>query len=204
MVRMPAFGLNGPWRDRTGFAQTMEQASGMAWMTGFAEGPPIIPRGACDPLAGMHATFALMAALEERDRSGQGHLLEVTMVEAALNVAAEVVIEHSAYGVSLARDGNRGPVSAPQGLYPCQGFEQWLALAVATDEQWAELRLVLGDPEWARDPELDDVAGRRIAHDLIDKHAVVVVRRAATSTRSWRCWSAGASPPPKSSRVSMS
>ncbi len=170
MVRMPAFGLNGPWRDRTGFAQTMEQASGMAWMTGFAEGPPIIPRGACDPLAGMHATFALMAALEERGRSGQGHLLEVTMVEAALNVAAEVVIEHSAYGVSLARDGNRGPVSAPQGLYPCQGFEQWLALAVATNEQWAELRVVLGDPEWARDPELDDVSGRRIAHDLIDKH----------------------------------
>ena len=170
MVRMPAFGLNGPWRDRTGFAQTMEQASGMAWMTGFAEGPPIIPRGACDPLAGMHATFALMAALEERERSGLGHLLEVTMVEAALNVAAEVVIEHSAYGASLSRDGNRGPVSAPQGLYPCRGDEQWLALAVATDRQWAELRAVLGDPEWARAGDLAHAAGRRLAHDLIDKH----------------------------------
>jgi crotonobetainyl-CoA:carnitine CoA-transferase CaiB-like acyl-CoA transferase len=168
MVRMPAFGLNGPWRDRTGFAQTMEQASGMAWMTGFRDGPPIIPRGACDPLAGMHATFALMAALEERNRSGQGHLLEVTMVEAALNVAAEVVIEHSAYGASLFRDGNRGPVSAPQGLYPCKGDEQWLALAIATNDQWRQLLAVLGDPEWAEG--LNDPSSRRGAHDLIDKH----------------------------------
>jgi crotonobetainyl-CoA:carnitine CoA-transferase CaiB-like acyl-CoA transferase len=170
MVRMPAFGLNGPWRDRTGFAQTMEQASGMAWITGFPDGPPIIPRGPCDPLAGMHATFALMAAFEERCRSGEGRLLEVTMVEAALNVAAEMVIEHSAYGISLARDGNRGPVSAPQGLYPCRGEEQWLALAVATNDQWAAVRNVLGDPEWAGSPELEHPAGRRLAHELIDKH----------------------------------
>jgi crotonobetainyl-CoA:carnitine CoA-transferase CaiB-like acyl-CoA transferase len=83
-------------------------------------------------------------------------------------VAAEVVIEHSAYGVSLARDGNRGPVGAPQGLYPCEGFEQWLALAVATNEQWRQLRAVLGEPGWAEG--LDDPAARRQAHDPIDKH----------------------------------
>ena len=98
MVRMPAFGLDGPWRDRTGFAQTMEQITGMAWVTGFADGPPLIPRGACDPLAGMHAVFALLVALEARDRTGEGMLVEVTMVEAALNAAAEQVVEHSADG----------------------------------------------------------------------------------------------------------
>ncbi len=57
MVRMPAFGLDGPWRDRTGFAQTMECLTGMSWLTGFADGPPVLVRGACDPLAGMHAAF---------------------------------------------------------------------------------------------------------------------------------------------------
>ena len=72
MVRMPAFGLDGPWRDRVGFAQTMEQATGMAWMTGHLDGPPIIPRGACDPLAGLHAAFAAIAALVVRDRTGTG------------------------------------------------------------------------------------------------------------------------------------
>ena len=170
MMRMPAFGLDGPWRDRTGFAQNMEQATGMAWITGFGDGGPVIPRGACDPIAGMHAAFALLAVLAERDRTGHGHFVESTMVEAALNVAAEVVIEHSAFGVSLTRNGNRGPVAAPQGLYACRGEEHWLALAVATDEHWSALRALLGDPLWAQTKSFATATGRRHGHDLIDKH----------------------------------
>jgi crotonobetainyl-CoA:carnitine CoA-transferase CaiB-like acyl-CoA transferase len=169
MVRMPAFGLTGPWRDRTGFAQTMEQVSGMAWVTGLAEGPPLIPRGTCDPMAGMHAVLALMVALDERDRTGKGAMVEMTMVEAALNAAAEQVIERSAYGAVLHRDGNRGPVAAPQGVYSCRGEEHWVALAAATDEQWLGLRRALGDPDWAGDPDLAGAAGRRGAHDRLDE-----------------------------------
>src|SRR5439155_912893 len=107
MVRMPAFGLDGPWRDRTGFAQTMEQISGLAWVTGFADGPPVIPRGPCDPLAGLHAALALLVALEHRRRTGEGQLVESTMVEAALNATADQVLEWQAYGRLLGRDGNR-------------------------------------------------------------------------------------------------
>ena len=139
MVRMPAFGLDGPWRDRVGFAQTMEQLTGMAWLTGFADGPPVIPRGPCDPLAGLHALVALLVALEHRARTGRGQLIEATMVEAALNAAAEMVLEHGAYGTHLARDGNRGPVGAPQNLYACRGDDRWLALAVTSDAQWRAL-----------------------------------------------------------------
>src|SRR5207253_1926451 len=87
MVRMPAFGLDGPWRDHTGFAQTMECVSGMAWLTGFRDGPPTLVRGACDPLAGMHAVIATLLALAERERTGEGCIVEATMVEAALNAA---------------------------------------------------------------------------------------------------------------------
>jgi len=168
MVRMPAFGLSGPWRDRPGFAQTMEQLSGMAWTTGHRDDQPRIPRGPCDPLAGMHAAFAFFVALAERAASGHGHLVESTMVEAALNVAAEQVVEWTAYGRLLARDGNRSPLAAPQGLYPCADGA-WLALAVASDEQWRELRAALGDPAWAREPALESVVGRRRHHDAIDE-----------------------------------
>ncbi len=63
IARMPAFGLDGPWRDRVGFAPTMEQIAGLAWVTGLPDGPPVPPRGACDPLAGVHAAFAVTAAL---------------------------------------------------------------------------------------------------------------------------------------------
>jgi crotonobetainyl-CoA:carnitine CoA-transferase CaiB-like acyl-CoA transferase len=168
MMRMPAFGLDGPWRERTGFAQTMEQISGLAWVTGFADGPPLIPRGPCDPLAGMHATLALLVALEHRRRTGEGQLVESTMVEAALNAAADQVLEWQAYGQLLGRDGNRGPVAVPQNVYACRGEEQWLALAVVTDAQWRALGEVLGGPAWAADPALATRAGRRARRDQID------------------------------------
>ena len=170
MVRLPAYGLSGPWRDRTGFAQTMEGITGMAWVTGYPEGPPLLPRGACDPLAAMHAVLAAMLALHDRAGSGDGHLVEVTMIEAALNAAAEQVVEFGATGTLMGRLGNRGPTAAPQNLYSCAGDEEWLALAIATDTQWKSLRDVLGDPDWARDPALAHVDGRRAAHDDLDTH----------------------------------
>ncbi len=168
MVRMPAFGLDGPWRDRTGFAQTMESLTGMAWLTGFAEGPPVLVRGACDPIAGMHAAIATVLAIVAHDAGSDGMLVESTMVEAALNAAAEQVIEHDVTGVTLARDGNRGPGAAPQGVYPCAGEDSWVAVAVATDAQWTALCGLLERPEWQQDA-LARSDGRRHAHDLIDE-----------------------------------
>jgi len=168
MVRMPAFGLDGPWRDRPGFAQTMEQVTGLAWLTGFADDQPRIQRGPCDPNGGMHAAFAALVALARRDRTGTGAMVEAPMFEAALAIAAEPVLEWTAYGTVLERDGNRSPRAAPQGLYACRGRERWLALSVTDDEQWEALADVLGTPGWARAGELATMEGRRAHHDLID------------------------------------
>jgi crotonobetainyl-CoA:carnitine CoA-transferase CaiB-like acyl-CoA transferase len=170
LVRMPAFGLSGPWRDNVGFAQTMEQVTGMAWITGHRDDQPRIQQGPSDPNAGMHAAFALIVGLAERDATGEGQLLEVTMVEGALNAAAELVLEKTAYGNLLERDGNRSPNVAPQGLYRARGEEQWLAISVTSDEQWRALADVVGHPEWATDPELATVAARRARHDELDEH----------------------------------
>jgi crotonobetainyl-CoA:carnitine CoA-transferase CaiB-like acyl-CoA transferase len=168
MVRMPAFGLDGPWRDRVGFAQTMEQVSGLAWVTGYPDGPPVIPRGPCDPLAGMHAAFALLVALEHRRQTGMGQLVESTMVEAALNATADQVLEWQAYGRLLGRDGNHAPDACPQNLFACRGEEQWLALAVETDAQWRALVELVGAPGWAGDASLATLAGRRAAQGRLD------------------------------------
>ncbi|MCV7410265.1 acyl-CoA hydratase [Mycobacterium florentinum] len=164
MVRMPAFGLDGPWRDRVGFAQTMEQATGMAWMTGHADGPPVIPRGVCDPIAGLHAAFAAVAALVIRDRDGTGMHVESTMVESALNVAAEMLLEHSRNGIQMRREGNRGPGAAPQGVYRCQGDDEWVALAATSDVARAGLAALIDKPELG-----NEEAGWRERADEIDK-----------------------------------
>ena len=108
VVRMPAFGLTGPWRDRVGFAPTMEQIAGLAWVTGLPDGLPVAPRGACDPLAGAHAAFATLTALEFADRTGQGQLVEVPMIETVLNVTAVQTMEFEVFGKVMKRRGNRG------------------------------------------------------------------------------------------------
>jgi crotonobetainyl-CoA:carnitine CoA-transferase CaiB-like acyl-CoA transferase len=176
MVRMPGFGLDGPWRENPAFAYIIEDASGLSWLTGYPDRNPYEPYSVGDPNAGVHALNALLLALEHRRRTGEGVLVEAAMVDAALNIAAEQVIEYSAYGALLERDGNRGPAAVPQNLYRSTDIDEfdradcWVAIAVSTDEQWLHLRDALGAPGWAMDPALLTADGRRAHHDLIDKH----------------------------------
>lgn len=96
------------------------------------------------------------------------------MIDAALSITREQVVEFAASGVRLERDGNRGPVGAPQNLYACAGLDDHdresarVAIAVVTDDQWASLATTIGSPSWAADPSLSTAAGRRAAHDDID------------------------------------
>jgi crotonobetainyl-CoA:carnitine CoA-transferase CaiB-like acyl-CoA transferase len=158
-----------------GYAQTIEMTAGLAWVTGPKDGAPDIPNGLCDPNAGLHATVALLLALEHRRKTGEGMLLEVPMIGGALSIAGEQVVEYSAYGNLLERDGNRSPAAAPQGIYKSATddlpFEQgrWVTIAVETDMQWDGLRRALGQPGWASAPDLQTLAGRRAAHDAIDE-----------------------------------
>jgi len=117
MLRMPGFGLDGPWRDNPAFAYAIESASGLSWLTGYPDRPPYEPYSSGDPNAGVHALNALLLALEHRRRTGEGVLVEAAMVDAALSISAEQIIEYTAYGVLLERAGNRGPTAAPQNLY---------------------------------------------------------------------------------------
>ena len=82
-VRMPGFGLQGPWRDYVGWALNIEQVSGMSAVTGYADGPPCNPQGPADPIVGVHGGVALLAALEHRRRTGEGQLIEIAQIEVA-------------------------------------------------------------------------------------------------------------------------
>ena len=176
LVRMPGFGLDGPWRDNPAFAFVIEDAAGLTWLTGYPDESPISPYCVGDSNAGTHALSALLLALEHRRRTGEGVVIDASMVDAALNVAAEQIVEHSAYGALLGRAGNRGPTAAPQNLYLSADADDdgerdaWVAIAVATDDQWVALRDALGRPAWAMDPALATATGRRRAHDAIDAH----------------------------------
>ena len=133
MLRMPGFGLHGPWRDYVGWALNFEQTAGMSAATGYADGPPCNPQGPADPVVGVHAGVALLAALEHRRRTGEGQLIEVAQIEVAACVTAEPVIEYSMNGVVRPREGNRRR-GYLQGVYPTNEDGVWVALSVPGDD----------------------------------------------------------------------
>ncbi|WP_231975404.1 MULTISPECIES: CaiB/BaiF CoA-transferase family protein, partial [unclassified Mycobacterium] len=87
LVRMPGFGLDGPWRDNPAFAYVIEAASGLTWLTGYADRTPYDPYSIGDPNAGMHAANAVLLALSHRRRTGRGVFVEAAMVDAALRAS---------------------------------------------------------------------------------------------------------------------
>lgn len=167
-VRMPGFGLVGPWKDFVGWALGIEQTTGMAAVTGYPDGPPVSLLGPADAIVGVHAAVALRAALEHRRRTGEGQLVEVAQIEVGANLTAESVIEHSMNGIVMSREGNRHRHHV-QGLYPTDD-DAWMALTVRDDRDWQGLVDAMGDPPALRDRRFATQGARRIAHDEIDKH----------------------------------
>jgi crotonobetainyl-CoA:carnitine CoA-transferase CaiB-like acyl-CoA transferase len=180
MVRMPGFGLTGLWRDNPAFAFVIEDASGLSWLTGYPDATPLSPYCLGDPVAGLHAVIAILIALEHRRRSGEGVHVEAAMVEAAINVAAEQIVEFSAYGALLERDGNHGPAADPQDVYRTgdEGGDSWVAVSVATPEQREALRELLG------------LAGGA-SNRLIDERLVAWCRELTSEQIVDRLWAAG-------------
>jgi crotonobetainyl-CoA:carnitine CoA-transferase CaiB-like acyl-CoA transferase len=148
----------------------MESLTGLAWLTGHADGPPTLVRGAGDPLGGLHAALAALIALSWRDDDGGGRMVEATMVESVLNAAAEQSIGWQLTGEVMSRRGNRSQGdTVPQGVYECAS-EQWIAIAVETDRQWRSLCATLGAsvPAELAGTDLSHVDARRGHHDAID------------------------------------
>ena len=176
VLRAPGYGLSGPWADRVAYATTIEQASGFAWMTGFADDRPEAG-GTMDPVAGTHAAFAIQLALEHRRRSGEGVLLEMPQFTSGMNICAEQVLEYSSTGRILTRMGNRSWTVAPQGTYrvrdaqralPDAAPDDWVAISVEDEEQWLGLCRAIGADHLAKDHSLRTLDGRRANHDRID------------------------------------
>jgi crotonobetainyl-CoA:carnitine CoA-transferase CaiB-like acyl-CoA transferase len=168
MVRMPGFGLDGPWRDYVGWALNIEQVSGMSAATGYADGPPCNVQGPADPIVGVHAGVALLAALEHRRRTGEGRLIEVAQIEVAAAVTAEPVIEYSMNGIVRPRDGNRQR-GYFQGVYPTAADDVWVALSVRDDNDWSALVDAMGRPGLLEDERFATGDRRTAAHDAFDQ-----------------------------------
>jgi len=170
MVSLPAFGLTGPYRDYVAYGTGLEGMVGLSALTGYPDGPPLKPGIAYgDPIGGLHAAFAVLAALRLRRRTGRGQHIDLSLRESLARVVGEAILDYSMNRREARRQGNRHPIWAPHGVYPCRGRDEWIAIAVRSDAEWRALCQEMGHPEWARDPALATAPGRRQHHQEIDR-----------------------------------
>ncbi|HEY7294260.1 MAG TPA: CoA transferase, partial [Dehalococcoidia bacterium] len=160
-----------------GYGTHAAAISGFVELTGWPDRAPAGPYAAyTDFIAPRFLATSLMAALDHRRRTGEGQYIEQSQMEAALHFLAPQLLEYQVSGALPGRMGNESPDAAPHGVYPCQGEDQWCAIAVETDEQWRALRSVLGEPAWMAEPALDGVAGRLAARETIDRELAAWTR----------------------------
>lgn len=170
MLSMPAYGSNGPYRNRPGFAYTFEILSGIAQTNGYENEKPMIVSGVADVISGFHTAYALLGALEYKNRTGKGQFIEVAQVETCLSVVGQPIADISMNGRSWGRTGNRDPKMAPHGVYRSKDADYWVALAIQNDEKWQCFREVIGNPDWANDARFRTAKGRLENQDELDEH----------------------------------
>ena len=204
VVRMPGFGLDGPWRDNPAFAFVIEDAAGLTWMTGYPDDNPVSPYCVGDSNAGTHALCGLLLALEHRRRTGEGVLVEAAMVDAALNVGRRA--DRRALGLRRAARARRQPgtdrrarrtSTSPPTPTTTAGATPGSRSPSPTDEQWLALRDALGEPGVGDGPGAGDRGRRRRA---ARRHRRATCRAGATSGAATRSSTACGRPACRSPR----
>jgi crotonobetainyl-CoA:carnitine CoA-transferase CaiB-like acyl-CoA transferase len=140
MASISGFGATGARRDWVAFGSNIEAACGLAAVTGYENGlPQRTGSFVADPIAGAHAVIAALAALERRARTGLGDHIDVSLTESALPFMLEAFTYYHNHGELRPRMGNLDPWAAPTGAYRTFGSDDWIAVAVRSDDHWLAL-----------------------------------------------------------------
>lgn len=170
MLRLSGFGQSGPWRDAVATGYVIQPMSGFYSVTGYPHSEPMrYEETLPDMLTGWNAALAVMTALWRRRKTGRGLLIDASMYETAVGALGPALLAKQTGAKGFERRGNSSPEYAPYGCYPCQGEDEWIALAVKTDEEWLRLVKAMGLPLWAQDESLATVSGRVAGGELIDE-----------------------------------
>jgi crotonobetainyl-CoA:carnitine CoA-transferase CaiB-like acyl-CoA transferase len=164
MLSMSAMGQGGPWKDYVAFAPTLHALSGLTSLTSFEKDAPIgLGYAYADIVGGLYAAFAVLAALEYRDRTGQGQYIDLSEYEAICALMGPSLLDALHNDKEILPEGNcpNDIVAAPYGCYKCSGEDRWCVLALSNEEKWQSLCHVLGHPEWTKEDRFTTVTKRK-------------------------------------------
>ncbi len=168
--KMSAYGDTGPYRDYRAMAISVDPPTGHASIRGYTDQDPSTLWGAvaADPAEGLAAVFGIAAALNYRDRTGKGQIIDICLSENFMTYFPQAFMDYTMNQRVQKPMGNRDPVAVPSGNFRCKGDDKWVSISVFTDEEWEGFCRAVGEP-WVRDERFKDALSRRKNEDALEK-----------------------------------
>lgn len=169
LARVTGFGQYGPYARRPGFGTLAEAMSGFAAITGEPDGPPTLPPfGLADSIAGLTTAYAVMTALTARERTGQGQVVDMAIIEPILTVLGPQPLWYDQLDHVQPRTGNRTENNAPRNTYRTADG-RWVAISTSAQSVAERVMRLVGRPELPAEPWFATGAGRARHADVLDE-----------------------------------
>ncbi|RGE16306.1 CaiB/BaiF CoA-transferase family protein [Leucobacter sp. wl10] len=170
IVRITGFGQTGPYSGRAGFGTLAEAMSGFAHLTGPADAPPSLPAfGLADSICGIAASSATVMALRHRDRTGEGQVVDMSILEPMLTAVGPSPSVYQQLGIIGMRNGNRSVNNAPRNTY-LTADGKWIAISTSAQSIAERVMHLVGHPEVIDEPWFATGTGRVEHVDLLDAY----------------------------------
>lgn len=162
-VSLTGFGQTGPYADRSGYDYLVQAMAGVMSVTGLPDGQPgagptRVGIPIADISAGLYAAIGTLAALNHRNRTGEGQHIDVSLFDAQISTLLNTFSSWFNAGEELGRTGNDHPSASPYGVYEVD--DGYLLIATFNDREFRRLAAAVGHPEWLDDARYASNAGR--------------------------------------------
>jgi crotonobetainyl-CoA:carnitine CoA-transferase CaiB-like acyl-CoA transferase len=171
MVRQSGFGLSGPYAGVPAYGMILSAISGLLSLVRKGDEEPL-PLGVAaytDCISPRFAAASVIAALEYRDRTGEGMLIELSQFETAVHFVLPAILEYSIEGREPKRLGNRSKLACPSNVYRCKGEDRFCAIEVLNDDQWKNLCEAMGKSTLSHDPRFLSPEKRKEHEEEVDR-----------------------------------
>ena len=171
MLRQSGYGSWGPYSKLPAFGMVLVPIAGLPNFIGWPGREPL-PVGVSaytDCISPRFASAALIAAIDYRNKTGKGQLLDLSQFETALYFIMPGILDYVTNDREPSRIGNASPYAAPHGVYPCKGDDRWCTIAVFEDEEWQNLCKEMGKSEYIEDNRFSTLISRKENEDELNR-----------------------------------
>ncbi|MBA3030946.1 MAG: CoA transferase [Desulfobacteraceae bacterium] len=165
MLNVSAYGQYGPYKDRVGFDTIGQAISGLMSITGYPENPPTRAGASIiDRITALNGTIGILAALREREFSGEGQAIDVCLADSGFSLTEIALANYLETGTVTERTGNFRK-GAYNGAY--KAADGWVILVGSSQKVFERMCQVIGKPEWVKDPRFTDRPARETHIEVI-------------------------------------